>query len=144
MRSRRRLAAMALIATVSLALAGCEDLVNLAKSKEELARERVEFILSTAKRAGGTTSDELQKAICLWWNDKIYIGDLGEFEQAMEGFEAWQQEAGIYPKPRSYEILEIRPEQEGSSTMLVLTKINGSFRWLVVPPKDTISWAEAE
>lgn len=136
--------ALAAVAAAALTLAGCDELLNFGKSKEDLARERVEFILSTAKRVGGTTSDELQKAICRWWNDKIYISNLGEFDMAMEQFEDWQREAGMYPRPESYEILEFRQEAEGSDTMLVLVKINGGYHWMVVPPKQKISWAKGE
>jgi len=141
---RNGVLSLALLATLSLALAGCDDLVNLGKSKEDLVRERVDFILSAVQSVGGTTSDQLQMAICRWYNDKIQIKDLGEMEWALDHFETWQREAGIYPRLQSYEILEIRPEEEGSDTMLVLTKINGGYRWMIVPPKASISWAKSE
>jgi len=144
MRRRLRFPSIAGAALLAFSLAGCDDLVNLGKSREDLVRERVDTILTAVQQTGGTSSDQLQMAICRWYNDKIHINDLGEMEWALDHFEEWQREAGIYPRLQSYEILEIRPEEEGSDTMLVLTKINGGYRWLVVPPKAMISWAKGE
>lgn len=143
-RDRRGIAALAAVAALALLAGGCEELVNFGKSPQDLTRERVEFILETIRTQGGTSSDDLQAAICRWWNDKIYLKDLGELERAMDGFEAWQREAGIYPRLQKWEIVEIRPEEEGSTTMLVLTKINGGYRWMIVPKGATISWAPSE
>lgn len=144
MGNRTKLSSIAGFALVVLSLAACDDLVNLGKSQEDLVRERVDFILSAIQKTGGTTSDQLQIAICRWYNDKIHLSDMGEMEWALDHFEEWQQEAGIYPRLQSYEIVEIRPEEEGSDTMLVLTKINGGYRWMVVPPKASIAWAKGE
>lgn len=141
---RKRSGALAALAALALLTAGCEELVNFGKSPQDLTRERVEFILETVRTQGGTSSDDLQAAICRWWNDKIYLKDLGELERAMDGFEAWQREGGIYPRLQKWEIVEIRPEEEGSTTMLVLTKINGGYRWMIVPKGATISWAPSE
>ena len=54
---------MTLLAALSLALAGCDELLHLGKSKEDLVRERVDTILSAVQAVGGTTSDQLQIAI---------------------------------------------------------------------------------
>lgn len=140
---RNGVLSLTLLAALSLALAGCDELLHLGKSKEDLVRERVDTILSAVQAVGGTTSDQLQIAICRWYNDKIHISDMGEMEWALDHFETWQREAGIYPRLQSYEIVEIRPE-EGTEAMLVLVKINGGYRWMIVPPKASISWAKSE
>ena len=124
---------------------GCQQLIDgFGKKPEDKVAERVEKILIGARDFGGTNADQLQEAMCLWYADKIYLRDQDDLVRALDGFEDWQKQAGIYPRLETFEIVEVQPEAEGSENYLVLTKINGTFRWMRVPPNAPISWANEE
>jgi hypothetical protein len=128
-----------------VALAGCQQLIDgFGKTDADRARERVEFVLATVKDHGGSASDQFQAGVCRWYNDKIFIKDIGELGVALEGFEDWQRRGDIFPRLESFSIERVQPEEEGSSVYLVLTKINGGYRWLRVPPAAAIDWATSE
>lgn len=142
---RSRLAVWAALVAAAVATAGCRQMIDgFGKTPEVKAVERVEFVLDTIQSFGGTTTDQLQTAICRWYNDKYHLTDGGELSYAMDQFEDWQKKAGIYPRLSSYEIVESRLEEEGSTTVLVLAKINGGYRWMRVPENATIAWAASE
>ncbi len=133
------------IAALALVAGGCRQMIDgFGKKPEDKAVERVEFILGTIQKLGGTTTTDLQIAICRWYNDKIHLSDGGDLNFALDSFEEWQRAGGIYPRLQSYEIVEARLEEEGSTTVLVLAKINGGYRWLRVPENATIAWASSE
>lgn len=133
------------LGALALLAAGCQQLIDgFGKTPEDKAVERVEFILDTIQSFGGTTTDQLQTAICRWYSDKYHLSDGGELSFAMDKFEDWQKEAGIYPRLQSWEIVESRLEEEGATTVLVLAKLNGGYRWMRVPENATISWAVSE
>jgi hypothetical protein len=138
-----RLRRAAVLGAFALLWTGCDQLIDgFGKKPEDKVAERVDFILTTIKDLGGSTTDQLQVAICRWYADKYHLTDGSELAYAMDQFEDWQKRAGIYPRLREYEIVEIRPEEESPNVYLVLTKINGGYHWMRVPQNGQIDWAD--
>ena len=141
--------AIALLALALLAASGCDkvkSLKNIAAGTkpEDLALRRVEFIFKTIKAEGWKSGVNVQTAICRWAEDEVYIKEASEQEAAVDAFGSWIKEARLERGLESYEVFpQVRYEVAGDApnTVYVQVKVNGSDRWLKVPPKRRISWA---
>ncbi|HYL05092.1 MAG TPA: hypothetical protein VE075_03580 [Thermoanaerobaculia bacterium] len=129
---------------LSLGLAGCAKLFS-SEGTESAAKTRVRFILQTIKEHGTGTDTALQTAVCRWRNDKVFIALPGEQAEAVEAFDAWRQQGGIYPDLQTFEVAEQvqeRHDADPEGTYYVTATINGVSRLLRVPPKAQIAWAD--
>jgi hypothetical protein len=140
------LMALALMA-LALMATGCEKIQSqFREDPAEMAKKRVSFILQSIKDAGEGTGTALQTAICRWEEDEGVISDRDALSAASDAFDAWRQQANIYPTLAAF---EIGPKVEGPAasdppdTYYVQAKIDGTWHWLRVPPKDRISWADS-
>ncbi|HVR08071.1 MAG TPA: hypothetical protein VMW75_08490 [Thermoanaerobaculia bacterium] len=127
-----------------LALAGCAKLLS-SDGTESAAKTRVRFILQTIKDHGSGTDTALQTAVCRWRNDKVFIAMPSEQAEAVEAFDTWRQQGGIYPDLQTFEVDEKvaeRKQADPEGTYYVTARINGVSRLLRVPPKAQISWAD--
>jgi hypothetical protein len=130
-----------------LGLLGCDQVSKVSKIQigddpADLARKRVEFILKTLQSGPSGTSDAMQKAINSWEKDGV-IMERDEASAAVDAFDQWRQDAGIYEGLSSFEIdPEVRygAPQDPPETFYVQVKVNGSSRWLRVPKRARISW----
>jgi hypothetical protein len=109
---------------------------------ENVAKERVDFILKTMVAHGAGTNTEIQTAMCRWYKDKIFLGDRDEQAAASDGFDHWTREIDAYSGIHSYEIVSIDPGKAGDpeNTEYVTVKIDGGRHVLRVPPQQQISW----
>ena len=131
-----------------LAATGCDKVKNLKDAAagtkpEDVALRRVEFIFKTIKAEGWTSGVNVQTAICRWAENEPYIKEASEQEAAVDAFGAWIKEARLERGLESYEVYpQVRYEVPGDApnTVYVQVKVNGTERWLKVPPNRRISW----
>lgn len=132
-----------LLAVAALPLSGCEQL-GFESAAERGAKARVEFILKAVRDAGDGTETQLQSALCTWYNNTLLINDMGILGAASDGFDDWRRAGGIYPTLQTYEIGKAETEDEpGGPVVYVSVKVdNHPWRWVRVPDKAAISWAD--
>jgi hypothetical protein len=129
---------------LSVALAGCARLFS-SEGTESAAKTRVRFILQTVKDHGSSTDTALQTAACRWHSDRVFISFPAEQAEAVDAFDAWRQQGGIYPTLQAFEVDERAQERhdgDPEGTYYVTANINGTSRLLRVPVKARISWAD--
>src|SRR5690242_499191 len=112
---------------------GCENVqlakLGLADDPADLAKKRVDFVL---KALQDRDKEKEQVAICRWYKDVVFIQDQGVQEVAVDAFDTWRREGGIYQGIDSYEILEARPSKKAEGTFYVDVNINGDKKKLKV------------
>jgi hypothetical protein len=138
---------VACIGAVALLLVGCDQVAGLLKPDPgETARNRVDFVLKTLASGVSDTSMEMQTAICRWEADVVLV-ERDQLGSAMDAFDRWRRIGGFYDGIRSYTIdPEVDPADAGDpeGTVYVYATIDGSGRWMRVPPKQRISWVDEE
>ena len=149
-RSRRpwgRAAVMLCAGALALALGGCDQVMSMVRTKPaDRAIHRVDFILGTLAKGVGGTSREMQTAICRWDADEVLV-ERDSLGVAMDAFDDWRRGGGFYDGVESY---VIDPEadpgdpDDPEGTVYLYVTVNGRSRWLRVPPKARISWAESD
>lgn len=134
----------ALLAVAALALGACEVESLLLGKPEDRVEERVLLVFDNVSKHDNTTSEEYQTAICRWWNDKLVIRDMGEFNWAYEQFDKFKREGGL-AKGLTLEIEEIYELEPGPEAreFLVRGTINRSPFELIVPEKRPMRWHRA-
>lgn len=143
MRSRRHRFERLLGWALPWLLLGC-GVLPLGDSDADLAKRRVASILQAIQDGAEGSSPKIQAAMCRWYADVLVIHDLGTMELALDGFDQWRVEGNIW-RVSSFEIAEKTEgagPQDPSETTYVHAKINGTWHWLRVPPKQPISWAD--
>jgi hypothetical protein len=142
---------MLVLVVAGLGLLGCDrmpghlDKVRIGDDPADLARKRVEFILTTLQQGVSGTSNEMQMALNRWEKDAA-IFDRDEAVAALDAFDQWRQEGGIYDGLSSFEIApEVRfgAPQDPPDTFYVQVEVDGSSRWLRVPKGARISWVSS-
>lgn len=133
---------ISLIIGMMLFASGCENphlaKIGLADDPADLAKKRVDFVL---KALQDRNKEKEQVAICRWYKDVVYISDQGVQEVAVDAFDTWRREGGIYQGIDSYEVLEARPSKKTEGTFYVDVNINGEKKKLKVPKDDYIRWS---
>jgi hypothetical protein len=121
---------------------GCENAhlakIGLADDPADLAKKRVDFILTAAK---DRDPEKEQAAACQWYKGTVYVQDQNEQEAAVDGYDSWRREGDIYDGMDSYEIIGVRPSTKTEGTFYVDVTIDGEKKKLKVPKDDRISWA---
>jgi hypothetical protein len=132
-----------LVSVAALPISGCKQL-GFESAAERNAKARVEFILKAVRDAGDGTGTQLQSAICTWYNNTLLINDMGILGAASDGFDNWRREGGIYPTLRTYEIGKVETEDEPAGPVAyVSVKVDDHpWRWVRVPNKAALSWAD--
>ena len=142
-----RAVVMVCAGALALALGGCDQVMSLVKTKpQDSAIRRVDFILGTLARGPGGTSRDMQTAICRWEEDEVLI-DRDAIGSAMDAFDDWRRAGNFYQGVESYDIdPEFEPADPGDpeGTVYLYVTVNGTGRWLRVPPKARISWVSDE
>ena len=139
---------MAVLVVASLGLSACDQLkeIRLGDDPADLAKKRVDFILSTLQSNVSPTGQEMQQAICRFEQDVILISDRDRVAAAMDAFDRWRLDGDIYNGVSSFEIApEVEPgkTQDPPDTFYVRAKINGSWHWIRVPKGERLSWAKS-
>jgi hypothetical protein len=137
------LLSLLLVSVAALSISGCKQL-GIESVAERNAKARVELVLKAVRDAGDSTETQLQSAICTWYNNTLLINDMGILGAASDGFDDWRRAGGIYPTLQTYEIGKAETEDEpGGPVVYVSVKVdNHPWRWVRVPNKAAISWAD--
>ena len=130
---------------LSSSLVGCDKLAaQLAdRNLSGAAKARVGGVLEglrTGERAAGS---DFQTALCLWYNDTIYLSDQDDQDAASDGFDRWIAAGGIASGIGGYEITAVEIVREVQApTVLVAGTIDGRAFQVRVPEKQRIEWVK--
>jgi hypothetical protein len=104
---------------------------------------RLNAMLQGWKEGGTSASASEQTAISQWAQGKAVIADRDELEQAMDRFDRWRRERGLYGPLQSYEIGTVsRVERQPDPYTAVELKLNGQRQTVGVPDDEKpIFWA---
>lgn len=139
---------MAFLVVASLGLSACDQLkeIRLGDDPADLAKKRVELILSTLQMKVSPTGSEMQAAICRFDQDLILISDRDQLGLAMDAFDRWRLDGRIYDGVSSFEIdpaVRQGTAEDPPDTFYVRAKINGSWHWIRVPKGERLSWVKS-
>ena len=111
---------------------------------EDGAKKRVELVLTGIRDGGTGTGIVLQTAVCRWERD-VALMSRDEVDAALDAFDNWRRQGGIYPTLESFTIadkVEGAGANDSGGTFYVHVKIDGDNHWIRVPPKAEMSWAD--
>ncbi len=125
-----------LLATGKYALARHEDGASV-----RTAQRRVEGVFGAMKSGTGAGAD-LQTAICLWAENKIFIADRDALGRYSDQFDNWREAKKLYRAFDSFEIKSVerldpeKPEPvvvtvtvDGGTPLEILVETGASLRW---------------
>jgi hypothetical protein len=118
--------------------------LGLHPGAEDQAKKRVEVVLTAIRDGGTETGLMIQTAICRWERD-VALMSRDEVDAALDPFDHWRQQGGIYPTLKSFTIadkVEDAGPHDPGGTFYVQVKIDGNDHWIRVPPKAEMSWAD--
>lgn len=130
-----------------VALAGCRHLEKalenaMAEDKGEKARQRVEAVLGAMQSSRTSTDNEMQRAMCLWYADKIYLTDHNDANEASDGFDRWRNSIRL-DRVTSFQVTDaVEVPEQPRPTYHVRVNINGRGRTIRVPEGYPMSWAK--
>ncbi len=133
-------------ALIAVAAVGCgTEKIPFLHLGEKKAKKRVEAVLTGIRDGGTQTGNVLQSAICRWEKDVVFIPDRDAVEGAMDAFDRWRRQGGIYPTLTGFTIadeVEEGSENDPAGTYYVHVTIDSREHWIRVPPKERMSWAD--
>jgi len=128
---------------VSLVLIGRYSLERW-EEKELLrkSRGRVDRVFKLMKAGTGTGGD-IQTAICIWAENKLFIGDRDQLSRYSDEFDRWRQEKDLYRSFDRFEIASVELRVNGDSkTSVVTVKVDdGEPMQILVDPMSPLRWA---
>ncbi len=131
-----------LVVMVSLVVVGKYSLARY-EEKELLrkSRTRVDKVFSLMKVGTGTGTD-VQTAICLWAENKVFISDRDLLSRYSDQFDEWREAKNLYRSFDSYEITAVELRVSGASKIAVVTvKVEGAEPLqILVEPGTSLRW----
>lgn len=106
------------------------------------ARGRVDRVFKLMKSGTGTGGD-IQTAVCIWAENKIFIGDRDLLSRYSDDFDRWRQEKDLYRSFERFEISAVELRVNGDSkTAVVTVKVDGGEPMqILVEPMSSLRWA---
>lgn len=126
-----------LVVAFALVASGCDKVEQYQKSDK--AKTRVSGVLDGIQKGGTDTTPEVQRAMCLWYADKVAL-DFGTLSKASDLFLVWQNEGHIARKIARFEVTKADPDPTGA--MLVSGTIEGKPFVMKCPPGAPITWVK--
>ncbi len=135
----RRAVSLPIAAPLLVVLTSC-GLYEQAEMKHRV-EGRVTTVLEGSRSSGGTATIGQQTAVCQWHAGKNILMDPAELDRAVDAFDRWRQEAGIYNNLTSFNIESVEIVEESvPETAIVSGTINGEQFKMKVPDRQRISW----
>lgn len=127
---------------LALSTLACDALIHGPGGAAAAAEQRVETVLAGMQQDGDGTGAVIQQALCTWYNGQRFIADRDEAEAAMDGFDRWTRQQGLYGrKISSYEIAGSElVEGADPETAVVSVTIEGKSYRIRVPAGKAMSW----
>lgn len=134
----RRNALVLMVALLVALAVGCSG----KRATLNTAEHRVQMMLTNMDRGSGTDGD-IQTATCLWYANKIVITDSVALNRAIDGFDLWRIEKGMYKGIGSFEVLGAYFDGDpADKVVIVRTTIDGEHYSMRVPHEQPISWVD--